>query len=190
MQEDKNLNKESDYSRFMPPPIPRENEPILQQEDTSSLESTLSEINISSSEPIVLEEKDNISEIELNEVIKEKLEVEEDLFNSATQSQFDNDNLFNDNPYHTYENHIPGYNDTVSYPEKNNMALTGFILSIIGLVLVWLPLIGLICWLIGAIFSVIGVTRPKNKLAIAGLCISGVTLIIIIIFLSYLSKYF
>lgn len=69
--------------------------------------------------------------------------------------------------------------------ETNGIGTAGFVLSLIALVGGWLPFIGWLVWLLGLIFSIIGVTRKPNGLAIAGLIISliGLVLLILIIIL-------
>ncbi len=70
---------------------------------------------------------------------------------------------------------------------KNGMAITGFVLSIISLILCWLVLIDLIFIIPAIVFSAIGLrkanqeSRPHGGLAIAGLVISGIALIIMIV---------
>ncbi|MBQ9356946.1 MAG: hypothetical protein IJT98_06635 [Prevotella sp.] len=68
--------------------------------------------------------------------------------------------------------------------QGNAMGLTGFILAIIGVVLVWIPILHWIAWLLGLlglIFSIIGMTKkapaPKG-LAITGLILSVVIFIV------------
>jgi hypothetical protein len=66
--------------------------------------------------------------------------------------------------------------------ESNGMGVAGFVLALISLFLSWVPMIGGILFLLGLIFSFIGVFRKPKGLAIAGLIISLITLIIMIIF--------
>ena len=59
-------------------------------------------------------------------------------------------------------------------------------LSILGLVLCWVPVANLILWFLGFLFSFIGMfKRPKGK-AIAGLVISIVCLVVLISIFSVL----
>lgn len=44
-------------------------------------------------------------------------------------------------------------------PAKNGMATAGMILGIVGIVLCWVPLVGLLCGLLGVIFGAIGMSR-------------------------------
>ena len=54
-------------------------------------------------------------------------------------------------------------------------------LSILGLALFWVPIVDLILWFLGFLFSFIGMfKRPKGK-AIAGLIISVISIVVIII---------
>ena len=73
---------------------------------------------------------------------------------------------------------------------SNGIGIAGFILALLALLLsvptllsVWYPILWiptLICWLLGLIFSCIGLARRPKGLAIAGLIISGGPLIALI----------
>ena len=65
---------------------------------------------------------------------------------------------------------------------SNAMGTAGFIIA-----LVWIPVLGWILWLLGLIFSGIGVTRKPKGLAIAGLVISLIGLILLIVVLGLLA---
>lgn len=60
----------------------------------------------------------------------------------------------------------------------NGLGTAGFVLALIGLLLCWVPVVNAILWLLGFIFSMIGVFRPRKGLAIAGLVLSGVAAIV------------
>lgn len=60
----------------------------------------------------------------------------------------------------------------VEAPRRNGIGTAGFILSIIALVLCWVPFLDFILWFLGLLFSFIGVFRAPRGLAIAGLIIS------------------
>ncbi len=69
-------------------------------------------------------------------------------------------------------------------PKKSNgMGTAGFVLALLGLILCWIPVLDWILWLLGLIFSIIGVFRQPKGLAIAGLVISCLGLIILIVVL-------
>ena len=55
--------------------------------------------------------------------------------------------------------------------EKNGLGLAGFILAIVALFLDWVPFIGWLLWLLGAIFSIIGLFKRPRGFAIAGFVI-------------------
>lgn len=58
-------------------------------------------------------------------------------------------------------------------PKKGNaMGVTDFVLSLVTLILGWIPVLGWILWALGLIFSCIGLGKQPRGLAIAGLCIS------------------
>ena len=64
---------------------------------------------------------------------------------------------------------------------KNGISTAGLVLSIIGLALCWVPFVNLVLWFLGFLFSFIGVfKRPKGK-AIAGLIISAISIVVIIL---------
>lgn len=70
----------------------------------------------------------------------------------------------------------------VKTSRTNGMGTAGFVLSLITLFIGWLPVIGWILWLLGLIFSLIGVFKAPRGLAIAGLVISllGVVCILLL----------
>lgn len=85
----------------------------------------------------------------------------------------------------------PSYQTVGSQEKKKNVyGLTGFILAIVGLVVSWVPVLGWIVWLLGLIFSCIGMFRMPRGFAIAGLCISCLGLILLIVLIGALSSVF
>lgn len=61
----------------------------------------------------------------------------------------------------------------------NGMGTAGFVLALLGLIFCWVPVLDWILWLLGLIFSIIGMFKPKKGLAIAGLIISFIFLILV-----------
>ncbi|MSS84334.1 hypothetical protein FYJ24_06060 [Actinomycetaceae bacterium WB03_NA08] len=68
--------------------------------------------------------------------------------------------------------------------ETNGIGTAGFVLAIIGIVFSWVPLLGWLSWLLGAIFSIIGVFKMPRGFAIAGLVLSFFGVIVLILFLT------
>lgn len=66
--------------------------------------------------------------------------------------------------------------------KKNGIGTAGFILALLSLVLCWTPVLGFILWLLGTIFSVIGLFKAPRGLAIAGTVISFLGIIALILF--------
>lgn len=64
---------------------------------------------------------------------------------------------------------------------SNGMGTAGFVLALIAFFFGWIPVLGWIIWLLGLIFSIVGVCRQPRGLAIAGLVISGIWIIALII---------
>ena len=65
-------------------------------------------------------------------------------------------------------------------PRTNGMGTAGFVLSLVGVFLGWIPLIGWLIWLLGAIFSFIGLFRAPRGLAVAGTIISLVLIPVLV----------
>lgn len=70
----------------------------------------------------------------------------------------------------------------VNQPERqsNGIGTAGFVLSLIAIFLGWVPVLGWIIWLLGLIFSFIGVFKHPKGLSIAGLVISLIGVILLI----------
>lgn len=70
---------------------------------------------------------------------------------------------------------------TVNAPvaKGNGLGTAGFVLALIGFFTSWVPVVGWILWLLGGIFSFVGVLKPKKGLAIAGLVITFIDIIIL-----------
>ncbi|WP_221640926.1 DUF5067 domain-containing protein [Listeria newyorkensis] len=64
---------------------------------------------------------------------------------------------------------------------KNTLGTAGFILALIGLFTGWIPVLGWIVWVLGAVFSIIGLFKRPKGLAIAGTVISTIGVVILII---------
>lgn len=63
---------------------------------------------------------------------------------------------------------------------SNSAGIAGLILSVISWFLFCFPIMGSIIWLLGAIFSIIGLFKRPRGAAIAGVIISFIGLIILI----------
>lgn len=66
----------------------------------------------------------------------------------------------------------------------NTMGTAGFVLALIGLIFCWVPVLGWIIWLLGAVLSIVGIFKQPRGLAIAGTVISFIGLIILIVFIA------
>jgi uncharacterized membrane protein len=62
----------------------------------------------------------------------------------------------------------------------NSLATAGLVLAIIAIVFSWVPVLNMILWILGLIFSGIGMRKAPRGLAIAGLVLSLITIIIIV----------
>lgn len=72
-------------------------------------------------------------------------------------------------------------NNYVESSQKNGMGTAGFVLALLGLILCWVPVLDWILWILGLVLSIIGVCRKPRGLAIAGLAISCLFLILVVV---------
>ncbi len=76
--------------------------------------------------------------------------------------------------------------------QGNPLAITGFILSLVMWIALIIPPLSFVLWILALTFSSIGLSRsrksglPHKGLAIAGLCISLVGLVIVVVFILFL----
>jgi len=74
--------------------------------------------------------------------------------------------------------------------KSNGLGTAGFITSLLGLLLSWVPVLGWILWLVGALLSLIGVFKSPKGLAITGLILSLITLGIGMLFIELIGSAF
>jgi len=65
--------------------------------------------------------------------------------------------------------------------QTNGIGTAGFALAIIAIFISCIPILGQIVWLLGLIFSFIGVFKSPRGLSIAGLIISLIGIILIVV---------
>lgn len=100
-----------------------------------------------------------------------------------------NNSIMENNDYRTSQEHnhsLPqGYQQVFINQQggrnTNGMGTAGFVLALIALLVGWVPGLGWICWLLGLIFSCVGMARMPKGLAIAGLVISVFGLVLILV---------
>ena len=63
---------------------------------------------------------------------------------------------------------------------SNSIGTAGFIIALLGLVFCWIPFIDFVLWFLGLVFSIIGLFKAPRGMAIAGLVLSLVLIIVII----------
>ena len=73
---------------------------------------------------------------------------------------------------------VLGNQPVVEEKKSNGMGITGFVLSLVAIILFWVPGLNVVLFLLGLIFSIIGIVRKPKGFAIAGLIISGVNAIL------------
>lgn len=67
-------------------------------------------------------------------------------------------------------------------PKGNSIGTAGFVLAIIGVIFSWVPVFGWIAWVLGLIFSFVGIFKEPKGLSIAGLVLSLIGIVILIVF--------
>lgn len=75
----------------------------------------------------------------------------------------------------------PQINVNMIQQKRNPLGTAGFVIALVAVFLSWIPVVGWILWLLGAIFSVVGIFKSPKGLAIAGTVISFIDLIIIVL---------
>lgn len=68
-----------------------------------------------------------------------------------------------------------------SQKPSNGIGTAGFVLALVSLFLGWIPVLGWIMWVLGLVFSAIGMTKSPKGLAIAGLIISLIGIFFILV---------
>ena len=63
----------------------------------------------------------------------------------------------------------------------NAIGLVGFIASLVALFIAWIPFIGQFVWLVGIVMSIVGITKKPKGFAIAGLIISVIGVILLVL---------
>ena len=63
----------------------------------------------------------------------------------------------------------------------NGLGTTGFILALLAILVSWVPGLDVLMWLLGLVFSAIGCFKQPRGLAVAGLVISLLDLIVLIL---------
>lgn len=73
---------------------------------------------------------------------------------------------------------------------SNGIGTAGFILALLAIIFCWVPVLNWILWVLGLIFSFVGVFKPKKGLAIAGLVLSVIGIIVIIALIGTIAAMF
>ena len=69
----------------------------------------------------------------------------------------------------------------MSNGQSNGLGIAGFVVAIIAAFLGWVPVLGWILWFLGLLLSFIGVFKYPRGFAIAGLIISLIGIILILV---------
>lgn len=72
----------------------------------------------------------------------------------------------------------------------NGVGVAGFVLALIAVFFGWVPVLGWILWLLGLILSACGIFKVPRGLAIAGLVISLIGLILLLVVFGALAAAF
>ena len=72
-------------------------------------------------------------------------------------------------------------NNVVAPTKGNGIGVAGFVCALVAVFTCWIPILGWILWLVGAILSVVGIFREPRGLAIAGTVISFIDIILLLV---------
>lgn len=61
----------------------------------------------------------------------------------------------------------------------NSLGTAGFVLAVLAIVFSWLPFVNFILWMLGLIFSFVGIFKQPRGLAVAGFVLSMMGIILI-----------
>ena len=65
--------------------------------------------------------------------------------------------------------------------KSNGIGVAGFVLSLLALFFGWIPVLGWVLWFVGLVLSFVGVFKAPRGMAIAGLIISLIALVILLV---------
>lgn len=83
----------------------------------------------------------------------------------------------------TDENLIQSRNNQIKEKEnKNRAGLTGFILALLGLLFCWVPGLNFLFWLMGLIFSIVGICKIPRVFAAVGIGITCISIWLVLLF--------
>lgn len=100
----------------------------------------------------------------------------------------DNNNPISQQPQ-SWQNQQIVVNNTLEN-RGNGLGTAGFVLALLGVLLFWVPGLDWLLWVLGLIFSFIGVFKAPRGLAIAGLVLSFIDLIILFVAVSAIASLF
>lgn len=84
-------------------------------------------------------------------------------------------------PQQPYQQPRPSVIVQPARESSNGIGTAGFVLSLLTFVLGWVPVLSWILWILGLIFSAIGMSKKPRGLAIAGFIISLIDLLFILL---------
>jgi hypothetical protein len=89
-----------------------------------------------------------------------------------------------------YQNNNPTQGPTIIINQQssksNGLGTAGFVLALLGLIFWWVPVLGWVLLGLGFLFSFIGVFKAPRGLAIAGLILSLIDIVILIVVVAVL----
>jgi hypothetical protein len=68
----------------------------------------------------------------------------------------------------------------INEQKSNSMGTAGFVLALLGIFFSWIPIVDFIFWLLGLIFSFVGLFKEPRGLAITGFVLSVIDIFIMI----------
>lgn len=106
------------------------------------------------------------------------------------QQPYDNRPPYNGQPQPPYGAPAQPYYQqpqvVVAQPRTNGLGTAGFVLSLLAWIFCWVPFANIILWVLGLIFSIIGLFKAPRGLAIAGFVLSTLSIILVIVCIVFL----
>lgn len=89
------------------------------------------------------------------------------------------------NPYQPNPYQQPVYQQVYQRPRNNGLGIAGFVLALCAWIFSWVPVVNLLTWILGLVFSFIGMFKAPRGLAIAGFVISVIGIVILVLALLF-----
>lgn len=109
-----------------------------------------------------------------------KMSVHEPQERSHALSTIENDDRYQNSMGSRGNNQSNSTTVVVHESRSNGLGTAGFVFAILSLLLCWVPVVDVVIWLLGALFSFFGLFKSPRGLAIVGFLLSFIDIIILV----------